>query len=57
MSDVTEQDFVASWDAALRDDGCTIPTRRRYIQGVRAFVAWFESQNHEPFFARTPHAD
>lgn len=49
MSDLTEQDFVASWDAALRNDGCTIPTRRRYIQGVRAFVTWFEAQNHEPF--------
>ena len=37
------------WNEKLAENGCTLPTQRRYQSAVRAFAAWFERQNHEPF--------
>lgn len=42
-------DLVTWWSAMLADEGRATLTHRRYTQAVRAFLAWFEQQNHEPF--------
>jgi site-specific recombinase XerD len=49
MIDDAIPDFVASWSTLLDDQGRATLTRRRYTHAVRAFLAWFEQQNHEPF--------
>ena len=40
---------IASWSSALADAGHAKLTRNRYTSAVRAFAAWFEKQNNEPF--------
>jgi site-specific recombinase XerD len=49
MSPDGERDLVAAWAADLDDTGHAAPTSRRYTPAVRAFLAWFADQNHEPF--------
>jgi site-specific recombinase XerD len=52
MTDDVAPDLVALWSALLTDDGRADLTRRRYTGAVRAFLVWFEQQNHEPFTPR-----
>lgn len=44
-----EHGWIAEWAEALREHGCAAPTERRYLSAARAFVVWFEAQNHEAF--------
>lgn len=49
MAVADERDWIAEWAAALLESGSAAPTQRRYLSAARAFSAWFEQQNHEPF--------
>jgi site-specific recombinase XerD len=49
MSDDVVPDFVAGWSTLLANDGRADLTCRRYTGAVRAFLEWFQQQNHEPF--------
>ena len=40
---------IMSWSNALANAGQAKLTRSRYESAVRAFVAWFEKHNNEPF--------
>lgn len=45
----TDADLIAAWSETLAEAGRATLTRRRYVQAVRAFTAWFARENHEPF--------
>lgn len=49
MIDDAVPDLVTSWSNMLADEGRAELTCRRYTNAVRAFLKWFEQQNHEPF--------
>ena len=54
----TDAGLIAAWAETLADAGRAALTRRRSVQAARAFTAWFERENHEPFApARPPPID
>ncbi|KAB8140072.1 tyrosine-type recombinase/integrase [Chloroflexia bacterium SDU3-3] len=48
MAESTDE-FLAAWRYALADADQAALTCRRYLAAVRAFISWFERENHEPF--------